>query len=50
MPLAFKQRPLGFFYADRASVDAVGLTPEELALVRMLKGQTLIALRNAATG
>lgn len=50
LPLAFKQRPLGFFYADRASVDAVGLTPEELALVRMLKGQTLIALRNAATG
>jgi len=50
LPLAFKNKPLGFFYADRPTIDEVGLTTEELALVRMLKGQTLIALRNAATG
>ncbi len=49
LPLAFKHRPLGFFYADRTTVDEVGLTTGELALVRMLKGQTLIALRSAAT-
>jgi HD-like signal output (HDOD) protein len=49
LPLAFKHKPLGFFYADRPTVDEVGLTTEELALVRMLKGQTLIALRTAAT-
>lgn len=48
LPIVFRERPLGFFYGDRAMVDAAGLTAEELALARMLKSQTLIALRSAS--
>lgn len=47
LPIVFRGRPLGFFYGDRPCVDAVGLTAQELALARMLKSQTLIALRSA---
>ncbi|MFO1395513.1 MAG: HDOD domain-containing protein [Burkholderiales bacterium] len=47
LPIVFRERPLGFFYGDRPCVDAPGLTAQELSLVRMLKGQTLIALRSA---
>ena len=48
LPIVFRERPLGFFYADRARVDEVGLASGELSLVRMLKSQTLIALRSAS--
>jgi hypothetical protein len=50
LPIVLAQKPLGFFYADRATTDPVGLTTEELRLLRMLKAQTLLALRNAAAG
>lgn len=48
LAIGFNQKPLGFFYADRPVVDAIGLTAEELGLVRMLKSQTQIALRTSA--
>ncbi|MFO1413750.1 MAG: HDOD domain-containing protein [Burkholderiales bacterium] len=47
LPIVFRDRPLGFFYGDRPHPDAPGLTAQELSLVRMLKSQTLIALRGA---
>lgn len=49
LPIVLRGKPLGFFYADRAVVDRAGLTAEELGLLRMLKGQTLVALRGAAS-
>jgi hypothetical protein len=47
LPIVFRERPLGFFYGDRPHVDSTGLDTQELSLVRMLKSQTLIALRSA---
>ena len=47
LPITLRKQPLGFFYADRPMVDPVGLSDRELALVRMLKSNTLIALRTA---
>lgn len=47
LPIVVKQVPLGFYYADRTTTDDEGLSEEELALVRMLKGQTVVALRGS---
>jgi len=46
LPLAVGGRSVGFFYGDRPVVDARGLTPEELNLVRSLRNQVLLAMRS----
>ncbi len=47
MPLQLAGRPLGFFYAERAKLDSAGLSAEELQLLRALRSQVLLALRQA---
>jgi HD-like signal output (HDOD) protein len=44
MPLVIKGKPLGFFYADRDQVAPEGIKPNEMSLVKLLKGQVLTAL------
>jgi HD-like signal output (HDOD) protein len=45
LPLIFQKKAVGFFYADRALPAPEGVTPEEVALLRMLKSQAIAALR-----
>jgi HD-like signal output (HDOD) protein len=45
LPLVFQKKAIGFFYADRALPAPEGVTPEEVALLRMLKSQALAAMR-----
>jgi len=45
MPLVVKEKPIGFFFADRAVVDQAGLTADELNLLRALRNQVVLALR-----
>ena len=39
LPLVVKGSPIGYFYADRAVTAPEGITPEETALIKMIKGQ-----------
>jgi HD-like signal output (HDOD) protein len=41
LPLVIDQKPLGFFYADRAMKAIEGVPPDETALIKMLKGLLL---------
>jgi HD-like signal output (HDOD) protein len=45
LPLVFQKKAVGFFYADRTLPAPEGVTPEEVALLRMLKSQAIAALR-----
>ena len=45
MPLAIGTRAIGFFYADRDCVDETGLAADELAVLRSLRSQVVLALR-----
>ena len=41
LPLVVKGSPIGYFYADRAVTAPEGITPEETALIKMIKGQVI---------
>jgi HD-like signal output (HDOD) protein len=41
LPLVVKGAPIGYFYADRAVTTPEGITPEETALLRMIKSQVI---------
>lgn len=47
LPMHFKGSPFGLIYADRATVDAAGLQEQELALLRTLRNQAVMAFRQA---
>jgi hypothetical protein len=44
LPLVVQQKPLGFFYADRARAADEGVPPDETALIKTLKSQLLAAM------
>jgi HD-like signal output (HDOD) protein len=41
LPLVVGGAPIGYFYADRDVIAPEGITPEETALIKMIKGQVL---------
>ena len=41
LPLVVNGAPIGYFYADRDVTAPEGITPEETALIRMIKGQVI---------
>lgn len=41
LPLVVNGSPIGYFYADRAVMAPEGITPEETALIKMIKGQVI---------
>jgi GAF domain-containing protein len=45
LPLVVQSKQLGLFYADRAHAAPEGVPPDETALIKMLKGQVLLALQ-----
>lgn len=45
LPLVVRAIPLGLIYADRAALAPEGVTPDEAALIKVLKGQLLAALQ-----
>jgi GAF domain-containing protein len=45
LPLVVQKKQLGFFYADRSQPALEGVPPDEAALIKMLKGQVLMALQ-----
>ena len=47
LPMQFKGVPFGLIYADRSTVDAAGLQEQELALLRTLRNQAVMAFRQA---
>src|SRR5882672_10417719 len=46
LPLVVNQKPLGLFLADRPVVDPVGLSSDELNLVRSLRNQVILAIKS----
>lgn len=46
LPLITNDKPIGLFYADRKSAAPEGITPEEIRLIRTLKGQALTAFNS----
>lgn len=44
LPLVVQQKPLGFFYADRALPAEEGVPPDETALIKTLKSQLVAAI------
>lgn len=47
LPMQFKGAPFGLIYADRTAVDSAGLQEQELALLRTLRNQAVMAFRQA---
>jgi transcriptional regulator with GAF, ATPase, and Fis domain len=47
LPMQFKGAPFGLIYADRTTTDATGLQEQELALLRTLRNQAVMAFRQA---
>lgn len=45
LPMVVQNKPLGFFYADRTQAAPEGVPPDEIVLIKTLKGQVLTALR-----
>ena len=41
LPLVVGSAPIGYFYADRDVVAPEGITPEETAVIKMIKGQII---------
>lgn len=50
LPLIVNQKQVGLFYADRARPAPEGVSPEETALIKALKGQIVAALTRARSG
>jgi HD-like signal output (HDOD) protein len=46
LPLLAKGNPVGYYYADREVTAPEGLTPEETALIKMLKRQVLAVMNS----
>ncbi|MBX3616842.1 HDOD domain-containing protein [Nitrosomonas sp.] len=46
LPLVTRQKPIGFFYADRDTDAPEGVSSEEIRLIRTLKGQALTAFNS----
>jgi len=46
LPLVINKKPIGLIYADRETESPEGIGPDEAKLVRILKGQMLIALNS----
>ena len=46
LPLVINKSPVGLFYADREHKAPEGVTPEEMQLIKTLKGQVLAALNS----
>ncbi len=44
LPLTIDRKPIGLLYADRAAPSPEGMTREEIALMKTLKGQLLAAM------
>lgn len=44
LPLVIQKKPLGLFYADRATTADEGVPPDETALIKTLKSQLLAAM------
>jgi HD-like signal output (HDOD) protein len=44
LPLVVQKKQLGLFYADRAQAAPEGVPPDEISLIKTLKGQVLTAL------
>jgi HD-like signal output (HDOD) protein len=47
LPLHLQGRPLALIYADKAAIDSIALRDKELALLRTLRNQALLAFRHA---
>jgi hypothetical protein len=41
LPLVVGGAPIGYFYADRDVTAPEGVTPEETAVIKMIKGQVV---------
>ncbi|NMM36332.1 MAG: HDOD domain-containing protein [Glaciimonas sp.] len=50
LPLVVRSVPLGLFYADRTTLAPEGVSPDEAALIKALKGQVLAALQAGDRG
>jgi len=48
LPMAFKGAPLGLIYADKAAAGAIDLGEKELALLRTLRNQAVMAFKQAS--
>ena len=48
LPLVVRDKPVGFFYADRRRPAEEGVPSDETTLIKTLKGQVLVALNNHA--
>lgn len=47
MPMQLKSKPLGLIYADKAQAGAIDLSEKELALLRTLRNQAVMAFRQS---
>jgi eukaryotic-like serine/threonine-protein kinase len=48
LPLRIRHRPAAMIYAEAAAIDGIRVSPEALALLRTLRNQALLAIRQAA--
>jgi GAF domain-containing protein len=48
LPLRIRQRPVAMIYAEAAAADGIRVSQEALALLRTLRNQALLAIRQAA--
>ena len=48
LPMAFKGAPIGLIYADKAAAGAIDLGEKELALLRTLRNQAVMAFKQAS--
>lgn len=48
LPMAFKGAPFGLIYADKAAAGAIDLGEKELALLRTLRNQAVMAFKQAS--
>ena len=48
LPMAFKGAPLGLIYADKAAAGSIDLGEKELALLRTLRNQAVMAFKQAS--
>ena len=48
LPLVVRNKPVGFFYADRRRTADEGVPVDEASLIKTLKGQVLVALNSHA--
>jgi serine/threonine protein kinase len=48
LPLRLRQQPIGMIYAEAAQANGIRVSPEVLALLRTLRNQALLAIRQSA--